>query len=161
MTKIENMIQKFSAIRDVSIVEGKLTLSSETTDDAGKAIDRLRQFGGEGWLCATDSPEIRRFSPSSPMSVSAGCFPLSGEAVSGKRSLHLHRVAEGWELVTLIREDSSDGSQVLVSTSLKARDGQGWLSYETAWEPEDVAGLQELRPYASRFTGFLSRSQEA
>lgn len=133
---------------------GRLVCSIELEPQAAEAVRRFVAFGGEGWLCASDSPDIRRFSAGKPPALAPGAFPLCGEATIGPESLHLHRTAAGWELVTLRRDPPDGEGQLLRESALLARDAQGKLRYETAWRLENSDGLEEIRPYAYRFIGF-------
>jgi len=140
-----------------SAVSGKLVPKPEILTDASGVIAKFRAFGGEGWLCSTDSVEIRRFSPGVPLPVILpGAWPISGEAVKGDESLHLTRSADGWHLTTLRRELDTTTEGVLISSTLLARNG-GDFHYETAWAHVNVAGQKELRPYAFRFLGFTTK----
>ena len=149
---VVELLGKVGLNKEVAVSIGGLKRHSEIVKTAQDVLVRFAGFGGEGWLCATDSKEIRRFSPAAPLPELKDCWPLCAEAGKGDESLHLARGAEGWILTTLRRALGEDG--VLVASSLMAKDGKGWLCYETAWESTTAAGQRQLRPAVFRFTGF-------
>jgi hypothetical protein len=134
------------------VCPGTLERKVQTRRTPEEALEVLRDFGGTGWVCATDERTVRRFTPEAPLGkLPEGTWPLCGEAVRGDESLHLTRDHEGWQLVRLARRPGDDRG-ILAQSRLVARDG-GVLRYETAWEPEPER-LGELRPACFRFLGF-------
>ncbi len=159
MSNADN-IKAGTATVSASAARGRLVPAIEHVPEAGPALEKFLAFGGEGWLCATDSPDIRRFSHGARPAVAQGAFPLCGEAVNGQASLHLQKASSGWDLVCLRREAAEAEGQIILESRLLAGDGAGDLRYETAWQAADAAGLAESRPYAYRFAGFAPRSKE-
>jgi hypothetical protein len=158
-TNIKDLVVELGLAKSGEIDGTSLIISDlKEFRTSAEAIKWFRDFGGEGWFCATDSKEIRRFSVNSPLRpISPEAWPIAAESAKNDMSLHLLRTAEGWKLTTLKRVPADgDSSIVLLTHTLKAKDGQGDLCYEVAWKPDDVAGLNELHPYAFRFVGFKS-----
>nr|WP_321500831.1 hypothetical protein [uncultured Dethiosulfovibrio sp.] len=152
-----DLLSKVLPDRARDIEPGKLKSSTERLSDPAEAIGLFNSFGGEGWICTASTSDIIRFSPSAPLMVSGG-WPICGEAVKGKESLHLNRCDSGWELVTVSREDSNDDHDTILSSSFTAKGG-GRLRYETYWGLADVAGQVELRPVGFRFVGFEPKKE--
>ncbi len=135
------------------VCPGTLERKARTLETPEEALEALRDFGGTGWVCATDERTLRRFAPQTPLgALPEGTWPLCGEAARGDESLHLTRDHRGWQLVRLTRRPGDDRG-ILVQSRLVARDG-GTLRYETAWELEESEGMEELRPAGFRFLGF-------
>ena len=140
------------------VVPGTLAIETERVTSADDVLTAFREFDGTGWICLTTCRAILRFSSSQDLKAISG-WPLAGEAVKDRTSLHVNRVQDFWELVRLTATESGDGS-LLVRSSFLARD-KGRLRYETAWSPDDAGGQRELRPRAFRFIGFADARKEA
>ena len=136
-----------------SVCPGALERKARILKTPEEALGALRDFGGTGWVCATDERTVRRFAPETPLGqLPEGTWPLCGEAARGDESLHLTRDHQGWQEVRLTRR-SGEPEGILVQSRLVARDG-GTLRYETVWEPLESEGIRELRPTCFRFLGF-------
>lgn len=140
------------------ILSGDLEIETELLTSPEAVIEAFREFDGEGWLCLTTDREILRFSSSSDLERTSG-WPLSGEAVRDKESLHLIRRQRAWELARVRSVEAGDEA-LLVRSSFLTRD-RGRLWYETAWSPQDAGGQNEIRPRAFRFLGFSKPGKEA
>ncbi len=140
------------------ITAGNLENSTELLSSPEAVIKAFQDFSGEGWLCLTTDREILRFSSSRDLEAISG-WPLAGEAVKGKTSLHLIRRQKAWELAWIRSVESSDES-FLVRSFFLSRD-QGRLWYETAWSLQESANQKEIRPKAFRFLGFSEPGKEA
>jgi len=137
---------------------GRLAVECETLHDVGKVLERIREFGGQGWLCTTDSRAIVRFSGESGLEGVAG-YPICGESFDGKRSLHVQKCGGGWSLAVFSREAAQAETDVVALETLAARDGGGDLRYETYWCMQDTFGNSEVRPLCFRFIGFGKKGE--
>ncbi len=140
---------------------GTFDISIENVTTSQEVLDRLRAFGGTGWLCLSSSSEIVRYHDAQMLQGLEG-WPLCGEAVlgeEGEKSLRLIRERESWNLVQSTRVPASSEYDVLVQSRFIARD-KGTLRYETCWKLQDVAGQEEMRPWAFRFIGFEKKEKE-
>lgn len=152
-----DLLAKMNLANAAATRNARLIISEiKKTSDPTEAIGFLREFGGEGWLCATDSNVIRRFNQSKPLPIlPVDAWPITAEAAKGESSLHILRVADCWKIALIKRHPGDERAhEVLIAHSFRARDGQGTLCYEVAWKLDLVNGLSELHPYAYRFLGF-------
>ena len=155
--QIDELLVALQLTEKSDAMRGSLAVAIELLSSAGEVIGRLRDFAGDGWLCATDDVQIRRFTPTSPLpTLSESAWPISAEAVKGETSLHFSRSGDGWQLATITRQPAVRDDELLLTQKLHARDCKSDLCYEVAWRTTDVAGLNELRPCAYRFTGEMS-----
>jgi len=118
----------------------------------GEVLDVVRDFGpAAGWLCVTD--EVLTAEQAFDTAALTGRIILSGEIVSGSRSLHIRQDEAGWTVTNLERKESGD--HILIEESLVSTKRPFLLKYETFWlESLDSFGLKQYRACASRFAGF-------
>ena len=65
-----------------SVCPGALERKARILKTPEEALGALRDFGGTGWVCATDERTVRRFAPETPLGqLPEGTWPLCGEAV--------------------------------------------------------------------------------
>jgi hypothetical protein len=130
--------------------------------DAADVLSAFLAFGGEGWLCTTDSKAIYRLPSDTP---SGEEYPLHGELAKGGTSLHLRQDGAGGWTLTRLEETADEHTLCFESTLLAYDPGVGYLRYQVCHEPvapgipEATQDIQELRPARSRFLGFSHESQ--
>ena len=139
----------------------RLTDQSGRVETAAEAIEKFCAFGGQGWLCIAENPEILILPDQSGAldefcSQAKPCWPRCGELVNDKKSLHLRQINHSWEISVLEDDKASDG--VWRDTSLLATNG-GRLRYRVGYELCNHGGLEEFRPTISRFLGFSSEER--
>jgi hypothetical protein len=164
MTEILNPILTAHGLGEVR--PGTLTLVNEATVfDAAEAMRRFLSFGGQGWLCTAESRSILHTQPGGAWPPPASAWALQGEVANGLRSLHLRRTPAGWHLATLEEIEATPAAgatSCLVDSYLHTPVPALRLCYTVAWFPVWIGtpgtGHEELRPAASRFTGFQPRS---
>ncbi len=145
-----------------AISSGRLERQSRIFEKATEALSEFIRFGGEGWLCIAEKPEILRFTPGNPLlgSVVENSFPISGEAAFESKSIHLARGDSGWAVTEITRYASQEDDDLIVRTKFRNRtDRNEVLAYETYWkainvDESDGEDQEELRPHCFRFVGF-------
>jgi hypothetical protein len=141
---------------------GRLECRSHVEADAAVVFQKLREFGGEGWVCLADNPVVLRFGTANPFPEPAGKVPwlVSAEAAKDNESLHVARDAAGWILTEISLADAKTQDDILLESTLKARAGGSDLKYDTSWCPKTQLGLEEIRPVAFRFAGFAAKQEK-
>ena len=130
---------------------GVISSESEYSDDPARVLQSFLEFGGEGWLCLAQTPEILVFPRDAGMVPPDG-WPVCGELANGGSSLHISRAGKGWCVSHLT--EMPDGDGVVLSRTLLRRGGGGVLSYDVSCAARDLGGLTEWKPEQYRFTGF-------
>ena len=151
-----------------AIFSGRLERQSRIFEKATEALSEFIRFGGEGWLCIAENPEILRFTPGNPLlgSVVENSFPISGEAAVESKSIHLSRGDSGWVLTEISRLASQEDDDLIVRTNFRNRtDRNEVLTYETYWkainvDENDGDEQEELRPCCFRYVGFTPVEKE-
>lgn len=134
----------------------KISELETDNDGAWKALD---DFGGEGWVCHTGSPDILVYPSKTQLSDETGRgWILFAEAVNGPRSLHIDRNGDRWMLSYFSKDDAGDKNGIITDDILTGKVVSA-LRYETEWQPV-ISGTSgrlttELRPVACRFAGFI------
>lgn len=144
------------------ISKGGFAISAATITEAAKAWEKLREFGGAGWVCLSKSPEVLQFSEKGGIPEAVKGWILSAEAVNCDKSLHVTRHGAEWEFTTIEKIDGEDNSILTEKSMLCNRGGE--LRYEVAWKLFTAGNgdnaMEEYRPWAFRFTGFAVNQKE-
>ncbi len=146
-----SMDKEIKALKDVTGKEfrkGVIDVKEETVVDAKRVMEQFNSFGGEGWLQVVDSPDIKLLGKDDK--AEATWWPLLGERVNDKKSLHLRRTQAGWSLSILTEVGEKEG--LLVEKSLLAKDGS-FHKYVVGYSIQEIMEQKEWRPMVSRFAG--------
>ncbi len=139
-----------------SLRRGGFGVTAKKADSPRGAWGLVREFAPEqGWACLTDRVAV--LNTSNELAALETGIPLSGEFLSGVRSLHLRQGGEGWEAWIIERHEAGDDlwyAEDFIGTSAA---GGRKLRYEIFWRREPDGAY---RPAASRFAGFAGGEGE-
>jgi hypothetical protein len=133
--------------KEGEIYSGAIESNNKVINDSAGVMAELKKFGGTGWLCATDSDEIRTYNGSFPDGLE-DVFPIEAEAVNGDKSVRLTLIGSSWQFVELTKTETVSGEGLIVKKKMKTlRDMT--LIYGVYWKKE-LEGMKEYRPVAYR-----------
>lgn len=149
-----NQILKSENIGSASSADAKVEIQKVPESDPAKLKQIINAFGRkEGWLCFADKVVI--INEQNILQTDGDI--LSGELVSGYKSLHIRQSENGWTCYTIERQ-ASGTDQLMFEESFLSIPGRGncRLKYETYWKllPDSHAQHYLFQPYVSRFAGF-------
>lgn len=141
---LTDLTQVLSALNIKGVTPGRtIKPTTEQVTSHAAVAEKLRTFGGDGWICTAD-----RVTRKANYAYSENDPILSAELCDGDVSLRVLYDGRCWHVTTL-REETDEHS-IIVEQSHIALDGTS-LVYHTAWAPHpNASGLLQYQSAVSR-----------